>query len=234
MVMPQLGFGENPHWDTIVYDGEPMALGYRTLNGVEGINEVHRLEEVDGRIARIRCYCFCPDTLRVLGEHLGIVALDPPASHRRASVRSRASASRSVRAPEIQWRRCEESRRRRRTACHYSCNADENLFLFLVGHAVCDFVLQGEVMGNSKNRKKWLAAAHGSGFPPWYYWLGAHGFTHGGAVFLISGLWQLGAIETALHALIDYSKCEGPLLQHGPGLHWSSSSTSVLPGSKPR
>ena len=76
MVIPQLGFGENPHWETIVYDGEPMALGYRTLGGVEGINEVHRLEEVEGRIARIRCYCFCPDTLRLLGEHLGIKALD--------------------------------------------------------------------------------------------------------------------------------------------------------------
>jgi RNA polymerase sigma-70 factor (ECF subfamily) len=76
MVMPQLGFGENPHWQTIVYEGEPMALGYRTLHGVEGINEVHRLEEVDGRIVRIRCYCFCPDTLRLLGEHLGIQALD--------------------------------------------------------------------------------------------------------------------------------------------------------------
>ena len=76
MALPQLGFGENPHWETIVYDGEPMALGYRTLGGVEGINEVHRLEEVDGRIARIRCYCFCPDTLRTLGEHLGIKSLD--------------------------------------------------------------------------------------------------------------------------------------------------------------
>ncbi len=76
MVMPQLGFGTNPHWETIVYEGEPMALGYRTLDGVEGINEVHRLEEIDGRIARIRCYCFCPDTLRLLGEHLGKRALD--------------------------------------------------------------------------------------------------------------------------------------------------------------
>lgn len=76
MVLPQLGFGENPHWETIVYDGEPMALGYRTLGGVEGINEVHRLEDADGRIARIRCYCFCPDTLRMLGEHLGIQSLD--------------------------------------------------------------------------------------------------------------------------------------------------------------
>jgi hypothetical protein len=58
-VLPQLGFGEKP-----------------ALDGVEGMNEVHRLEEIDGRIARIRCYCFCPDTLRTLGEHLGIVSLD--------------------------------------------------------------------------------------------------------------------------------------------------------------
>jgi RNA polymerase sigma-70 factor (ECF subfamily) len=77
-VLPQLGFGENPHWKTIVYRDEPMALGFRTLQGVEGINEVHRLEESDGRITRIRCYCFCPDTLRLLGEHLALPALDRP------------------------------------------------------------------------------------------------------------------------------------------------------------
>jgi hypothetical protein len=44
-------------------------------DGVEGLNEVHRLEEQDGKIVHIRCYCFCPDTLRVLGEHLGRHAL---------------------------------------------------------------------------------------------------------------------------------------------------------------
>jgi RNA polymerase sigma-70 factor (ECF subfamily) len=76
MVLP--GFGENPHWETIVYQGEPIVLGFRTLAGVEGINEVHRLEEVDGRIARVRCYCFCPDTLRLLAEELGFKALNRP------------------------------------------------------------------------------------------------------------------------------------------------------------
>ena len=34
-----------------------------------------RLEELDGKVARIRCYCFCPDTLRMLGQHLGHPAL---------------------------------------------------------------------------------------------------------------------------------------------------------------
>ena len=74
-VMPSLGFGESPRWEIAEYLGETLVLGFRTLGGVEGLNEVHRLEELDGKITRVRCYCFCPDTLRVLGEHLGRNAL---------------------------------------------------------------------------------------------------------------------------------------------------------------
>ena len=77
-VLPQLGFGTNPRWELARYLGEPVVLGFRTLDGAEGLNEVHRLEEQDGRIARIRCYCFCPDTLRTLGEHLGVPVLRRP------------------------------------------------------------------------------------------------------------------------------------------------------------
>jgi RNA polymerase sigma-70 factor (ECF subfamily) len=77
-VLPQLGFGANPHWQAAVYEGEPVALGFRTLDGIEGLNEVHRLEVSDGRVVRIRCYCFCPDTLRLVGEQLGIPALSRP------------------------------------------------------------------------------------------------------------------------------------------------------------
>lgn len=75
-VLPALGFGESPRWQTALYEGEPVALGFRTLGGVEGLNEVHRLEEEGGRIVRIRCYCFCPDTLRRVGAHLGLPVLD--------------------------------------------------------------------------------------------------------------------------------------------------------------
>jgi RNA polymerase sigma-70 factor (ECF subfamily) len=74
-VMPAIGFGESPRWELAEYLGEWLVLGFRTLDGVEGLNEVHRLEESDGRLTHVRCYCFCPDTLRVLGEHLGIRAL---------------------------------------------------------------------------------------------------------------------------------------------------------------
>jgi RNA polymerase sigma-70 factor (ECF subfamily) len=77
-VMPQLGFGENPRWESAVYEGEPVALGFRTLDGFEGLNEVHRLHVVDGAIVRVRCYCFCPDTLKLVAEHLGIRAVRRP------------------------------------------------------------------------------------------------------------------------------------------------------------
>jgi hypothetical protein len=33
---------------------------------------------VDGAVVRIRCYCFCPDTLRLVAEHLGIRAVRRP------------------------------------------------------------------------------------------------------------------------------------------------------------
>jgi len=78
MVLPALGFGENPWWQTVEYDGEPMVAGYRTLDGVEGLNEIHRIEVVDGKISRVRCYCFCPDTLKTVADDLGVVALPRP------------------------------------------------------------------------------------------------------------------------------------------------------------
>jgi RNA polymerase sigma-70 factor, ECF subfamily len=78
MVFPELGFGENPWWKLVDYQGEPMVIGYRTLNGVEGLNEIHRLEVSDGKVVRIRCYCFSPDTLKTVADELGIAALSRP------------------------------------------------------------------------------------------------------------------------------------------------------------
>src|SRR5215813_13334783 len=68
MVMPKLGFGEHPSWRVAEYEGETIVLGFRILDGVEGLNEIHRLEAHDGLIPRVRTYCFCPDTLAVVGE----------------------------------------------------------------------------------------------------------------------------------------------------------------------
>ncbi|MGH0034993.1 MAG: sigma-70 family RNA polymerase sigma factor [Myxococcota bacterium] len=78
MVLPKLGFGENPHWKLAEYRGEPIVLGFRTLDGVEGLNEIHRIEEVDGCIQRVRCYCFSPDVLATVAAELGLTALRRP------------------------------------------------------------------------------------------------------------------------------------------------------------
>jgi RNA polymerase sigma-70 factor (ECF subfamily) len=90
MVMPSIGFGERPWWKVVEYDGEPLVVGFRTLDGVEGLNEIHRLEAADGLIVRVRTYCFCPETLAVLAAALGVKALPRP--HRSPSVADFVSA----------------------------------------------------------------------------------------------------------------------------------------------
>jgi hypothetical protein len=82
------------------------------------------------------------------------------------------------------------------------------LFKFLIAHAFGDFVFQGEVMARAKSRSYVATAERGPGFPAWYYWLGAHALVHGGFVFAITGNPLLGLVETALHTVIDWLKCE--------------------------
>ncbi|NKB33247.1 MAG: sigma-70 family RNA polymerase sigma factor [Pseudomonadales bacterium] len=86
MEMPSLDFGTKPNWKLVDYEGELLVLGYRTLNGVEGLNEVHRLEELDGVITRVRCYCFCPETLRVVANDLGSTAVQRRLGYRSPSM----------------------------------------------------------------------------------------------------------------------------------------------------
>lgn len=100
MVMPRLGFGERPWWKLAEFEGEPIVLGFRTLDGVEGLNEIHRIEGLDGRIVRVRTYCFCPETLAVVAEALGCKALPRP--HRSPSIRDVVGALLGLTPP---WRR---------------------------------------------------------------------------------------------------------------------------------
>jgi RNA polymerase sigma-70 factor, ECF subfamily len=53
-------------------DGEPLVLCFATRRGREGLEQVLRFEEEDGRISRLRGYAFCPETMRALGEQLGL------------------------------------------------------------------------------------------------------------------------------------------------------------------
>jgi len=88
------------------------------------------------------------------------------------------------------------------------------LFKFVIAHAFGDFVLQGEVMARAKSRRYVATAERGAGFPPWYYWLTAHALVHGGFVFAITGVAALGLVETLLHIVIDWLKCEHRISFH--------------------
>ncbi len=58
--------------ERVVLDGEPLVLGFATRRGREALEQVLRIEEVEGRIARLRGYAFCPETMREVGEKLGL------------------------------------------------------------------------------------------------------------------------------------------------------------------
>jgi RNA polymerase sigma-70 factor (ECF subfamily) len=52
--------------------GEPLLLLFRTRRGREKLEIVARLEEEEGRVARLRAYGFCPEVVREVGEALGL------------------------------------------------------------------------------------------------------------------------------------------------------------------
>jgi hypothetical protein len=55
-----------------ILDGEPILLSLVTRWGDEALEVVFRFDEEDGRIARIRAYGFCPETVRAVGDALGL------------------------------------------------------------------------------------------------------------------------------------------------------------------
>lgn len=55
-----------------VFRGEPLVLFLVTRRGREAVEIAVRLEEEDGRVSRMRSYGFCPETMREIGEELGV------------------------------------------------------------------------------------------------------------------------------------------------------------------
>ncbi|HJW71007.1 MAG TPA: sigma-70 family RNA polymerase sigma factor [Candidatus Binatia bacterium] len=53
-------------------DGEPIIVFLVTRWGAEALEVVFRLEEQDERIARLRAYGFCPETVQAVGDALGM------------------------------------------------------------------------------------------------------------------------------------------------------------------
>ena len=75
-------------------------------------------------------------------------------------------------------------------------------FWLLVGHALCDYPLQGPFLSQAKRR---------GAVPdfPWWIALAAHGLIHAGAVGFITGNICLGIAEGVCHFVIDKVKCDG-------------------------
>jgi RNA polymerase sigma-70 factor (ECF subfamily) len=64
-------------------DGEPLLLLWETPvdgSAPESVADVLRVETADRRVARVRWYYFCPETLREVGTRLG-VPVRPHGSH---------------------------------------------------------------------------------------------------------------------------------------------------------
>lgn len=74
-------------------------------------------------------------------------------------------------------------------------------FWLLVGHALCDYPLQGDFLARGKNHRNPIPGI------PAYICLMAHALIHAGAVTLITHNIWLGLIEFVLHCFIDFGKC---------------------------
>jgi RNA polymerase sigma-70 factor (ECF subfamily) len=68
---PQFAY-ESARVERREFHGEPLILGFCTRRGREALESIIRLEEHDGRNARIRAYAFCPETMRAVGAELGL------------------------------------------------------------------------------------------------------------------------------------------------------------------
>jgi RNA polymerase sigma-70 factor (ECF subfamily) len=63
---------EATRMERAIYEGEPIALGFTVRRGREALEQVLRIEEREDGIARLRGYAFCPETIRAVGEALGM------------------------------------------------------------------------------------------------------------------------------------------------------------------
>lgn len=79
----------------------------------------------------------------------------------------------------------------------------ELLFLLIAVHYLCDFPLQSDTMSREKKRRRNVTEVS------WYWWMAAHGLIHGLGVFVVTRSLVLAIVESFVHPLIDFGKCEG-------------------------
>jgi RNA polymerase sigma-70 factor, ECF subfamily len=63
---------ESARMKRVEFEGEQVVLVFVSRKGREALANVFRFEASEGKISRLRAYGFCPDTIRAVGEILGL------------------------------------------------------------------------------------------------------------------------------------------------------------------
>jgi hypothetical protein len=79
------------------------------------------------------------------------------------------------------------------------------LLWMLIGHALCDYPLQGDWLSKAKNHTITLIPGEDISEGA----MMCHCLIHAGAVRLATGSWALALFELFAHNLIDWNKCGG-------------------------
>jgi RNA polymerase sigma-70 factor (ECF subfamily) len=59
-------------WERRAFRGEPLIVQFSTIGGREVVTSLLRFDTEDSKVARLRCYTFCPDAIREVTEALGL------------------------------------------------------------------------------------------------------------------------------------------------------------------
>jgi len=87
----------------------------------------------------------------------------------------------------------------------------EVFFLFLCGHALGDFALQGDWVARYKDRHAHDTVTEDQAATAqviWPWLMSAHALQHGLLVYLVSQNTTLGFLESIAHWITDFGKCE--------------------------
>ena len=63
---------ESARVERVVFHGEPLAAWFVVRKGKEALEQIFRFEEREGRIAGLRAYAFCPETMGSFAEEIGV------------------------------------------------------------------------------------------------------------------------------------------------------------------
>jgi len=79
----------------------------------------------------------------------------------------------------------------------------ELLLLLVLGHLVCDYVLQTDTIAVGKSS----LVGHAHLGVPWWYWMAAHAATHSLYVYALTNSALACVFEFLCHFVIDHLKC---------------------------